>query len=80
MSKVILDCFGFVLLRSVIGPENSRDPLNLLNPKSDQHLISPYHITPESHMKVTRIKKMITNKKKLLISKQILLVSTSGNV
>ena len=80
MSKVILDCFGFVLLRSVIGPENSRDPLNLLNPKSDQHLISPYNITPESHMKVTRIKKMITNKKKLLISKQIFLVSTSGSV
>ena len=59
MSKVILDCFGFVLLRSVIGPENSRDPLNLLNPKSDQHLISPYNITPESHIKVMRIKDMV---------------------
>ena len=80
MSKVILDCFGFALLRSVIGPENSHDLLNLLKPESDQHLISPYTITPKLHMKVTRIRKMITNKKKLLISKQILLVSTSGNV
>ena len=25
------------------------------------HLISPYNITPESLMKVTRIKKVITN-------------------
>lgn len=25
------------------------------------HLISPHHITPVSHIKVTRIKKVITN-------------------
>ena len=25
------------------------------------HLISRHHITPESHMKVTRIRKVITN-------------------
>ena len=31
---------------------------------SDQHLISPYNITPESNIEVTRIKEMITNKKK----------------
>ena len=80
MSKVILGCFGFVLLRSTIGPENSRDLLNPLNPESDQHLISPYNIIPKSHIKVMRIKEMITNKKKLLISKRILLVSTSGSV
>ena len=79
MSKVNLGCFGFVLPRSVIGPENSRDLLNPLNPESDQHLISPYNIIPKSHIKVMRIKEMITNKKKLLISKRIL-VSTSGNV
>ena len=34
--------------------------INPLNPKSDQHLISPYNITPESHIKVMRIKEMIT--------------------
>ena len=28
VSKVILDCIGFALLRSVIGLENSRHPLN----------------------------------------------------
>ena len=28
MSKVIPDCIGFALLRSVIGPENSRHSLN----------------------------------------------------
>ena len=32
MSKVILGCFGFALLRSIIGPENSRDLLNLFKP------------------------------------------------
>ena len=35
--------------------------LNPLTPKSDQHLISPYSITPESHNTVMRIKEMITN-------------------
>ena len=34
--------------------------INLLTPKSDQHLISPYNIIPESHIKVMRIKEMIT--------------------
>ena len=32
-----------------------------LTPKSDWHLISPYDIFPESNIKVTRIKEMITN-------------------
>ena len=35
--------------------------LNSLAPKSAQHLISPYNITPESHIKVMRIMKMINN-------------------
>ena len=30
-------------------------------PKSDRHLISPNIITPESNIKDTRIKKVITN-------------------
>ena len=34
--------------------------INPLNPKSDQHLISPYNITSESHIKVMRIKEMVT--------------------
>ena len=35
--------------------------LNNLTPKSDQHLISPYNIIPESSIKVMRIQEMITN-------------------
>ena len=34
---------------------------NPLTLKTDQHLISSYNFTPESHIKVMRIKKMITN-------------------
>ena len=34
--------------------------------KSDQHLVSPYDITPESHIKVMRIKEMITDQSKAL--------------
>ena len=33
--------------------------VNLLTSKSDQHLISPYNITPELNIKVTRRKRMI---------------------
>ena len=32
-----------------------------LTPKSDQRLISPYNVTPKSHIKVMRIKEMVTN-------------------
>ena len=35
--------------------------VNPLAPKSDKHLISPYYVSPESHVKVTRKEKMITN-------------------
>ena len=35
--------------------------INYLTPEGDQRLISPYYITPESHISVTRIKKMITS-------------------
>ena len=34
---------------------------NPITPKSDWHLISPYNVSPDSHIKVTRIKEMITN-------------------
>ena len=33
----------------------------LLTPKCDKHLISPYNITAESHIKVWRIKEMIAS-------------------
>ena len=36
---------------------------NTLIPESDQHLISPFNITPESHIKVMRVKEMIINRK-----------------
>ena len=35
--------------------------INPLSPKSDQLLISPYNVTPESNTEVTGIKEMITN-------------------
>ena len=47
--------------------------------KNDWHLISPYNITPETHIKVRRIKEMITIWRKLIV-KQILLLSFSGSV
>ena len=34
---------------------------NTLIPESDQHLISPFNTTPESHIRVMRIKEMIIN-------------------
>ena len=50
---------------------------NRLIPQSDLQQISPYNITPESHINVTRIREMIT--KRLLIGIHILLVSAIGN-
>ena len=40
---------------------NERKNLNPLTPKSDQLLISPYYITPESNIKIMRIKEMPNN-------------------
>ena len=51
-------------------------PLTL---KSDQHLFSPYNITPESLIRVMR-EENNHQINKLMIVKQILLVSTLGNV
>ena len=36
--------------------------INPLNPKNEWYLISPYNIVPESHIKVMRIKEMVTRK------------------
>ena len=54
--------------------------LTPLTPWNDYHLISPYNITLESHIKVTRIKKKDHWLRKLLIVWQILLVSTLTNI
>ena len=35
--------------------------LNTFTPNTDQHLISPYKITPESHIDVMRITEIILN-------------------
>ena len=42
----------FVIYSTLIAPFS----LQPLTPASDWHLISPYHITPESNIKVKRIK------------------------
>ena len=58
-------------------------PLKGLNKAAltSNHLISPYNFTSKSHIKVTRIKEMITKKKKKLwMVKKILPVNTLGNL
>ena len=50
-----------------------------LTPKRDQHLISPYNITPWSNIKVKRIKRN-DQQLKFLIVTQILHVSALGNI
>ena len=57
--KFLFSCWTRHLTRSLRSLVSYR--LNPLTPKTDQHLISPYNITPESNMKVMRIKEMITN-------------------
>ena len=55
LSHVVLRNIRLIMLCGVVL---------ILNPlifKSDQRLISPYNIIPESHIKVMRIKEMITN-------------------
>ena len=54
--------------------------VRLLILEIDSHLISPYSTPAESHIKVMRIKEMITILKMLLIVMQILLVSSIENV
>ena len=45
----------------VDSPVNSREVNSSIPIKSDQNLISSHNITPESNIKVMRIKDMITN-------------------
>ena len=56
-------------------------PLPPMIPKIDEHLISHYIITPESHIKTMRVKEMITHyKNSWLLKKFSVLLSTFGNV
>ena len=50
---------GFIAPQGMLGIYNLT--MNSLIPKSDKHLISPYNITPKSHIQVVRIKEMVTN-------------------
>ena len=43
------------------SPPSLQFKFNLLTPKSDWNLISPYNITTESHINVMRIKEMVAN-------------------
>ena len=43
--------------------DNANHCIFIDTPKSDQHLISSYNISPESNTKVTRIMKMIKKHK-----------------
>ena len=52
-----------------------------LTPTCEQHLISPNSITPESHIKVMRIKEMISNSRSSwLLEQRFSLISYKGNV
>ena len=52
---------SYLLLPCEMQGEVDVELIDPLNPKSDWHLISPYCITPESNIKVRRIKELITN-------------------
>ena len=51
---------GLYTLVYKIEVSGTTELVNSLTPRSDQHLISPYNITPESHINVTGTKEMIT--------------------
>ena len=49
-----------VHMQLMIKGKQFESVFNPFTPKSDQHLISPYNINPESHITVMRIEKMVT--------------------
>ena len=49
-----------VHMQLMIKEKQFKSVFNLSNLKSDKNLISPYNITPESHITVMRIEKMVT--------------------
>ena len=59
---LMLGCKGYKTCLGWFSLFSSGHPITALwNPKSDKHPISPYNITPNSHIQVTRREKMITN-------------------
>ena len=73
----IISLWGYALRAPlwIYAVENSRlkieygcSGFNPLTPMSDWHLISPYIITPESNIKVRRIKEMIINWRSIVCS------------
>ena len=70
LSKVnLLALFVFLIVITLQHSSTSEKKLDLglaceqvlINPLSDKHLISPYNIILDLHIKVTGIKKIITN-------------------
>ena len=55
--------YKFYYVNEIFGSNSTFHLFYPLNPWSDQHLISHYKITPESHTKVMRIKEMIINER-----------------
>ena len=65
----------------MLGAYKMYTVINTLIPKSDQHLISPFNIIPESNIMVIRIKEMIINwRTSWFLNKFDLLASTLANV
>ena len=60
-NEVLLDSPSILSFTSWNTRRVDVELINPLTPKSDWHLISPYCITPESKIKVRRIKELITN-------------------
>ena len=56
-----LTCLKFSAELIMKGCSRAIQQFNTLTPQSDWHLISPYHIPPESNIKVWRKKELITN-------------------
>ena len=52
---------SYLLLPCETQGEVDVELIDPLTPKSDWHLISPFHITSELNIKVRRIKELITN-------------------
>ena len=64
--KALADLSLACTVQSITFPGVHRCATNPLTPKSDWHLISPYHITPESKNEVRRIKELITHQRSSL--------------
>ena len=63
------------------GKQNKSDEIySIINLLSSQNPISPNNFSPESHIKVTRIKEMIANKRSSGLLGKIVFIHTLGNI